>query len=221
MRELNSLKPMLTRLSGLPRPSPMRYSSYAGNSGTWYNDIWANYYSPPTGNQQMNGVFYAFSTTRLASITDGTSNTFMMAEHTRLIENTTEQICWHWWTSGNYGDTIFTSFFPINPLKKLPYSCQITGIDPAVAAASSMHPGGANFAFMDGSVHFLKDSIQCWANNPNNTNAASNCNPPGLSVTTSSAGDSPIWVVAPGTQFGVYQQLSTRNGGEVVSSDQY
>jgi prepilin-type N-terminal cleavage/methylation domain-containing protein/prepilin-type processing-associated H-X9-DG protein len=206
---------------GATAASTMRYSSYAGNSGTWYNDIWANYYSPPTGNQQMNGVFYAFSTTRLASITDGTSNTFMFAEHTRLIENTTEQICWHWWTSGNYGDTIFTSFFPINPLKKLPYSCQITGIDPAVAAASSMHPGGANFAFMDGSVHFIKDSIQCWANNPNNTNTASNCNPPGLSVTTSSAGDTPIWVVAPGTQFGVYQQLSTRNGGEVVSSDQY
>ena len=29
------------------------------------------------------------------------------------------------------------------------------------------------------------------------------------------------FTVAPGTQFGVYQQLTTRNGGEVISSDSY
>ena len=31
--------------------------------------------------------------------------------------------------------------------------------DSWVDSASSFHPGGANFAFADGSVHFLKDSI--------------------------------------------------------------
>ena len=107
----------------------------------------------------MNGVFYAFSVTRLASITDGTSNTFMLGEHTRLIENATDQVCWHWWCSGNYGDTIFTTFWPINPLKKLPYNVSGCECRPGVEAASSMHPGGANFAMMDGSVRFLKETI--------------------------------------------------------------
>jgi hypothetical protein len=30
-----------------------------------------------------------------------------------------------------------------------------------------------------------------------------------------------IYVLAPGTRLGVWQQLATRNGGEVVSSDAY
>jgi hypothetical protein len=29
------------------------------------------------------------------------------------------------------------------------------------------------------------------------------------------------YTVAPGTQYGVYQALATRNGAEVISSDQY
>jgi hypothetical protein len=29
------------------------------------------------------------------------------------------------------------------------------------------------------------------------------------------------YLFAPGTQIGVYQQLATRNGGEVISADQY
>ena len=207
-----------------PAPAaPVDYSSYAGNAGTWFNNWMAIYFSPATGNQQMNGVLYAFSSTRLSSVTDGTSNTIMFGEHTRVIENAADQADWHWWPSGYYGDTIFTAFWPINPTKKIPYTCQGVVTNPAVEAASSMHPGGANFGFMDGSVRFIKDSISCWVNNPANSTGSVpyTCVPNGLTVTTSAGGDPVIWNIAPGTQFGVYQQLSTRNGGEVISSDQY
>jgi prepilin-type N-terminal cleavage/methylation domain-containing protein/prepilin-type processing-associated H-X9-DG protein len=200
---------------------PMYYSSYCCSAGTWFNDIWANYYSPPTGNSQMNGVMYAFSRVNLAAITDGTSNTIAFGEHTRQIENSGDKVGWHWWTSGNYGDTVFTTFWPINPTKKLPYSCQGENAGPAVEGASSMHPGGANFAFMDGSVRFLKETIDSWVPNPATSSAGFTCIPPGITITSSSAGDSPIWNVAPGAKIGVYQKLSTCNGGEIVTSDAY
>ena len=88
----------------------MRYSSYAGCAGAWFNYQFGN-----IATEQQNGVFYAFSVTKIASITDGTSNTIMFGEHTRAIESSTDSTCWHWWTSGNYGDTICTAFWPDQP----------------------------------------------------------------------------------------------------------
>ena len=76
-------------------------------------------------------------------------------------------------------------------------------------AASSFQPGGANFAFADGSVRFIKDSISSW---PFNAQAGLPSN-----LTTDSNG---MYVVPLGGQ-GVYQALTTRNGGEVISSGSY
>ena len=59
-------------------------------------------------------------------------------------------------------------------------------------------------------MHFLKDSIQSWPLSQN-----SPYTPIGVIDTGG------IFSLVPGTQLGVYQKLSTRAGGEVISSDQY
>jgi prepilin-type N-terminal cleavage/methylation domain-containing protein/prepilin-type processing-associated H-X9-DG protein len=215
----------------------MQYSSYGGNSGTWDYLPYPNFPSvcktaQPTPYAtfigSMNGLFYMDSSVGLSMITDGTSNTLMFGERARgILTNQNPQPPggqgtgsdwqeWHWWTSGNYGDTMFDTMFPINAHKKLPNG----GIlDPPgslnnstiwTVAASSYHPGGANFCMADGSVRFLKETINSW---PVGQSASAATLPPGIVI---SGG---VYQATKG--LGVYQALSTRNGGEVISSDSF
>ena len=197
---------------------PMRYSSYAGCAGTWFATQFGT-----AGTSNQNGVFYNQSITAMADITDGTSNTILFFEHTRNILNQFDQGSWHWWTSGNYGDTIGTVYWPINPQKKLAYTVSdaTTGSN-AIGAASSLHPGGANVAFCDGSVKFIKETINCWVNDPTPYGYGV---PPGV---IQGVGNDPywgsvwpIWSLQPNAMVGVWQKLGSRNGGEVISADSF
>ena len=109
---------------------------------------------------------------------------------------------------------MFTTLFPINPLGKIPDIPNQTlyGIDinPSIQAASSYHPGGAHFAFCDGSVRFVKETIDCAPFDP-----ASGL-PRGWSL-----GADGLYSVNPPGRMGVYQALSTRSGGEVISAGSY
>jgi len=186
---------------------PMNYTSYAGSGGTWFT----SQFGSRAQLDNMNGVLYSQSSVKMADILDGTSNTMAFGERGHTIMAPGDRPLWHWWTSGNYGDTVFTTFWPINPTRKIQ---NLGGVSANVyiESASSLHPGGANFAFMDGSVRFLKDTIDTWQNVPSNT-------PAGAPVGVTRVGG--IWILALNTKLGVYQKLSTKAGGEVINSSDY
>jgi prepilin-type processing-associated H-X9-DG protein len=165
---------------------------------------------------QATGVIHFQSATRIASITDGTSNTILLGERNfRLLQPAAAKDVWFLWFSGAYSDTMFTTLYPVNPQRVIQGEAQDFDVpgggNATEEAAGSNHPGGANLAFCDGSVRFIKESIQSWTINPST----------GLPNGVTYTGASPSYTVAPGTQYGIYQALSTRNGGEVVSADQY
>jgi prepilin-type processing-associated H-X9-DG protein len=85
-----------------------------------------------------------------------------------------------------------------------------------------MHPGGLNVGFADGSVKFIKDSISSWPNVATNNYAA----PTSYYVQNTSVTFNPLTIsqtlsFTSAAQLGVWQKLSTKAGGEVISSDSY
>jgi prepilin-type N-terminal cleavage/methylation domain-containing protein/prepilin-type processing-associated H-X9-DG protein len=217
------------------------YTSYSCCAGTWYPEILfyccnAVCGGCPYGNctntfypaaisscplysavvYNMNGVFVYAMPTPVSAISDGTSNTMLYSEKANGLfsksdpanNGSNDSNCYNWWGDCVSGDTTFSTLYPLNAYKKVPLFKDEYDIS-WVEAASSFHPGGANFAFADGSVRFIKDSISTWQYNPATGYP--------LGVTDNHPG----MTLAPGTKVGIYQMLSTRNGGEVVSGDAY
>jgi prepilin-type N-terminal cleavage/methylation domain-containing protein/prepilin-type processing-associated H-X9-DG protein len=206
-------------------------SSYAGMAGTY--DIWHWYCgcppAPPFGGScpdantvqiVSDGVFFSNRSTRLQQITDGTSNTIAVGETSRYI-NDPDQIFNSWSRAAWFGSSAPGSSRPEAMASSVPrinapflvgdvadFSGSLAptgdvngwlylanGFDWRTAGQfgfHSQHPGGANFSFCDGSVRFLKQTIDMGS--PNYT---------------------------PPINYGVYRQLSTIKGGEVISADAY
>jgi len=209
----------------------MAYSSYAGVCGPWFPNTWS---IPGAGARATHGsvkgnelgMFGVCSDTRISSVTDGTSNTMIFGEHGHGLIEASQRPSWQWWDSGNLGDTLITTMFPLNPQRTISNGGGSAGVGGSVFvnSASSLHPGGANFAFVDGSVRFIKDTIQSWRIQPLGQDGNGNPMPASVTYTLEGA-QNPYWdmiyTLAPGNQFGVYQALSTRKGGEVISADAY
>ena len=199
---------------GVPDPARMVFTSYAGMIGSL--PVIAqplpstNCVVPGALIAQCNGVFNDLSPIGLASATDGLSNTIFVAEKAttilqELIALNPQYAAQHgWYITGNWGDTLITALYPPNACDKVAPVAMTAWTN----SASSMHPGGLNVLMGDGSVRFVKDSIQSWSFNPITGN------PAGASQNGQGA-----WVNLP--QSGVWQALSTRAGGEIVGSDSF
>jgi prepilin-type N-terminal cleavage/methylation domain-containing protein/prepilin-type processing-associated H-X9-DG protein len=193
------------------------FTSYAGCEGTFVQRYMTIYPAAEQGG--CNGMVFGDGTVRIAMVTDGTSNTFLFGEkaHTKLAAYPATaarpSTQFHMWTSGFYTDTQLCTYFPPNAEKASANIGQM-GIYYA-NQASSRHPGGVNFAFVDGSVRFIKDTISSWAMNPSAKGQSPMSLPYNVSWTNFT------YTINPGAQLGVYQQLATRSGGEVISSDAF
>jgi prepilin-type N-terminal cleavage/methylation domain-containing protein/prepilin-type processing-associated H-X9-DG protein len=203
----------------------LAYTSYAGSAGTFASTHYETSFDPPAAgcgsmSQNFDGVIYNDSTVKLAMITDGTSQTLLFGEHSHgnLLKYDQVGISDNQWTSGIYYDTLFASLYP--PNLKVDTATTGTPVTGALNAyystvATSRHPGGANFAFCDGSVRFLKDSIQSWR-------PAQATGPEGSYLPAGAVWNPTCSTWSRGTaSVGVYQALSSRAGGEVISGDGY
>jgi prepilin-type N-terminal cleavage/methylation domain-containing protein len=185
----------------------IRLSSYVCNTGTWYN-----HGRDPVRTAQNNGLFWGASSVRLADVSDGLSNTILAAERAHALLTPDTAWNWSWWADGDIGDTLFSTLYPINPHKRvkdgsLPFTNSLYW----PSSASSLHSSGANFAVLDGSVRFIKDTVDCWAIDPT-TNL-----PPGLTQ----GGSSALYSWTADLRFGVYQRLATRNFNDLVPSGSF
>ena len=144
-------------------------SSYGGNGGRRSYGFGQN---TPT----FDGIFYQDSSIRLADVIDGASNTFLFGERShddpefdRLTytddpDDYPLAKCGKWAAvfatlGGSLPQHFLSTPVPIN--WRVPPDAVVGdgSIVNRLSAFGSNHPGGANFAFADGSVRFLSDNV--------------------------------------------------------------
>jgi prepilin-type N-terminal cleavage/methylation domain-containing protein/prepilin-type processing-associated H-X9-DG protein len=135
--------------------------SYGGNAGKR---------SFPLGQLTRDGILFLDSSIRLAEVTDGASNTFLFGERYHRdpeYDRFTYGSVWgrfnvvgmwaavQFTSGGSLPHHLLSTPAPIN--YQMPAGGGNAAQSDRLCASGSGHPGGANFAFADGSVRFLSD----------------------------------------------------------------
>lgn len=189
--------------SPLAAPALVTAASYAGCHGSStlraLPDSRIGCRVPPGASSAVNGCVTDVGPVTFAAVTDGLSHTLAVTE--RATTTFREMDPWFpltsvqngWWFAGNLGDTVMTTHFPPNIRGKVGPSAR----EARMWSASSLHRGGVSTLMADGSVRFIKDSVESWSIHPL------------IGSHISDTRDPP----------GIWQALGTRNGGEVVPGD--
>ena len=112
------------------------------------------------------GCITGLSNVSLASVTDGLSQTMVASEKSAStivrksrkwnpLDRTTTGI----WVSGSLRETVFRAADPPNAFRR---GEEIDRLYPYITTASSEHPGGVNVLMGDGSVRFVKETVDSW-----------------------------------------------------------